>query len=139
MRFRGPIPIFLGAVQGDFISGSSQPRLYKRASQLTNGKGPGTWANWQAEGVVKNLVFPLDALLRDIRAASQAKHRDSNDVSSSAHPSQQEAKLLISMCKSKYWQNGSELGLPLSPILTDTQSAPASQLSNPYGWIFTPP
>lgn len=57
--FSGPSPIFLVAVQVDWLCGSSQPRHCKTASQLTNGKGSETQAKWQAEGVDKNPVLPL--------------------------------------------------------------------------------
>lgn len=61
-HFSGPIPISSVAVQRDLLRGSSGPRHCKRASRVTKGKGSGTQANWQAEGVVKNLVLPVQTL-----------------------------------------------------------------------------
>lgn len=42
IHFSSPSPIFLVAVQGDWLCGSSQPRHCKRASPLTNRKGSRT-------------------------------------------------------------------------------------------------
>lgn len=86
IHFSGPIPIFSVAVQGDWLCRSSQPRHCKRASQLTNGKGSGTQANWQAEGAVEKPVLPLQ-ILKGFRTASQAKYRQQHGASQYTHVS----------------------------------------------------
>lgn len=50
IHYSGPSPTFLVAVQGDWLCRGSQPRHWETASRLTNAKGAGSPANWQAGG-----------------------------------------------------------------------------------------
>lgn len=100
IHYSGPSPTFLVAVQGDWLCGGSQPRHCETASRLTNAKGAGSPANWQAGGLSRALCFPTD--IQDFRTASQAKHKETATWSFSAHRCQRAAELL-SFCESRFW------------------------------------